>query len=120
MTYVKTYLPTLKTHVVNLKSDAKDLSRDLQRLEVPQATQAHYVWVRAPEVIWSEYTRIISGLSDAKQMQKILKIWILLVCLSILVAFKITKVEDNEVHSVSYGRFKRRLVDFVSIEYWTL
>ena len=34
MTYVKTYLPTLKTHVVNLKRDAKDLSRDSQRLEV--------------------------------------------------------------------------------------
>ena len=34
MTYMKTYLPTLKTHVVNLKCDAKDLSRDLQRLEV--------------------------------------------------------------------------------------
>ena len=34
MTYVKTYLPTLKTHVVNLKRDTKDLSRDLQRLEV--------------------------------------------------------------------------------------
>ena len=34
MTYVKTYLPTLKTHVVNLKRDAKDLLRDLQRLEV--------------------------------------------------------------------------------------
>ena len=34
MTYVKTYFPTLKTHVVNPKSDAKDLSRDLQRLEV--------------------------------------------------------------------------------------
>ena len=34
MAYVKTYLPTLKTHVVNLKRDAKDLSRDLQRLEV--------------------------------------------------------------------------------------
>ena len=35
MTYVKTYLPTLKTHVVSyLKRDAKDLSRDLQRLEV--------------------------------------------------------------------------------------
>ena len=32
MTYVKTQLPTLKTHVVNLKRD--DLSRDLQRLEV--------------------------------------------------------------------------------------
>ena len=29
MTYVKTYLPTLKTHVVNLKRDAKDLSRDI-------------------------------------------------------------------------------------------
>ena len=34
MTYVETYLPTLKTHVVNLKRDAKDLSRDLQRLDV--------------------------------------------------------------------------------------
>ena len=34
MTYVKTFLPTLKTHVVNLKGDAKDLSRDLQQLEV--------------------------------------------------------------------------------------
>ena len=34
MTYVKTYLPTLKTHIVNLKRDGKDLSRDLQRLEV--------------------------------------------------------------------------------------
>ena len=29
-----TYVKTLKTHVVNLKRDAKDLSRDLQRLEV--------------------------------------------------------------------------------------
>ena len=27
----ETYLPTLKTHVVNLKLNAKDLSRDLQR-----------------------------------------------------------------------------------------
>ena len=34
MTYVKTYLLTLKTHVVNLKRDAEDLSRDLQRLVV--------------------------------------------------------------------------------------
>ena len=31
-----------------------------------QAAEAHYVWVRASEVIWSEYTRIISVLSDAK------------------------------------------------------
>ena len=28
-----------------------------------QAAQAHYVWVRASEVIWSEYTRIITVLS---------------------------------------------------------
>ena len=34
MTYVKTYIPTLKTHVVNLKRDAKDLSRDRQWLKV--------------------------------------------------------------------------------------
>ena len=33
--------------------------------EKPQAAQAHYVWVRASEVIWSEYTRIIGVLSDA-------------------------------------------------------
>ena len=33
---------------------------------ITQAAQAHYVWVRASEVIWSEYTRIISVLSDAK------------------------------------------------------
>ena len=44
MTYVKTYLPTLKTQVVNLKRDAKDLSRDLQRLEVPGklGSKTHY------------------------------------------------------------------------------
>ena len=34
MTYVKTYLPKLKTHIVNLKRDATHLSRDLQQLEV--------------------------------------------------------------------------------------
>ena len=34
--------------------------------EKPQADQAHYVWVRASEIIWSEYTRIIIVLSDAK------------------------------------------------------
>ena len=97
-------------------------------------------------------------------MQKVWKIWSLLVCLSVLVALKITKVDisciitcdsalivrilshvlesttlrkkimitrniDSKLkaplplvhsHSVSYGRFKRRLVDFLSIEYWTL
>ena len=31
-----------------------------------QAAQAHYLWVRASVVIWSEYTSIISVLSDAK------------------------------------------------------
>ena len=34
MTYVKNYFPTLKSHVVKIKRDEKDLSRDLQRLEV--------------------------------------------------------------------------------------
>ena len=34
--------------------------------DISQAAQAHYLWVRASEVIWSEYTRIISVLSDAK------------------------------------------------------
>ena len=34
MAYVKTYLPTLNTHVVNLKRDANVLSRALQRLEI--------------------------------------------------------------------------------------
>ena len=34
--------------------------------EEPQAAQAHYMWVPASEVIWSEYTRIISVVSDAK------------------------------------------------------
>ena len=34
MTYVKICLPTLKMHVVNLKRDTKDLSCDLQPLEV--------------------------------------------------------------------------------------
>ena len=34
MTHVKTCLPTLKTHVVNLKRGATDLTRDLQRLGV--------------------------------------------------------------------------------------
>ena len=38
----------------------------LKRLISPQAAQAHYLWVRASEVIWSECTRIISVLSDAK------------------------------------------------------
>ena len=35
-------------------------------LRTSQAAQAHYVWVRASEVIWLEYTRIISVLSDVK------------------------------------------------------
>ena len=33
---------------------------------IPQAAQAHYFWVRGSEVIWSDYTRIIRVLSDAK------------------------------------------------------
>ena len=43
------------------------LSGSFKKLRVlPQAAQAHDLWVRASEVIWSEHTRIISVLSDAK------------------------------------------------------
>ena len=34
MAYVKTDLLKFKTHVVNFKREVRDLSRDLQRLEV--------------------------------------------------------------------------------------
>ena len=47
MTYVKTYLHTLKPHVVNLKREAKDLSRDFQRLEVRSklgSITLYYFW----------------------------------------------------------------------------
>ena len=50
MTYVKTYLPTLKTHVVNLKRDAKDLSRDLQRLEVRGKLGSKTLYSHRPNV----------------------------------------------------------------------
>ena len=49
MTYVKTYLPTLKTHVVNLKRDAKDLSRDLQRLEVRGKLVSKTLYLAKPQ-----------------------------------------------------------------------
>ena len=53
MTYVKTYLPTLKTHVVNLKRDAKDLSRDLQQLEVrgKLGSKTLYYWNRTEIIL---------------------------------------------------------------------
>ena len=51
MTYVKTYLPTLKTHVVNLKRDAKDLSRDLQRLEVRGKLGSKTLYYQSPTAI---------------------------------------------------------------------
>ena len=46
-------------------SGLKACMNDTGRLS-SQAAQAHYLWVRASEVIWWEYTRIISVLSDAK------------------------------------------------------
>ena len=51
---------------VCVMSGYKELLRDGKFSVAPQAAQAHYVWVRASEVIWSEYTRIIRVLSDAK------------------------------------------------------
>ena len=55
MTYVKTYLPTLKTHVVNLKRDPKDLSRDLQQLEVRGKLESKTLYYR------KSYTVILSN-----------------------------------------------------------
>ena len=52
--------PLPKVEVPKEKSDYRGIN------VTPQAAQAHYLWVRASEVIWSEYTRIISALSDAK------------------------------------------------------
>ena len=52
--------------ILALKEVSQSIFLFRRRLKVPQAAQAHYLWVRASEVIWSEYTRIISVLSDAK------------------------------------------------------
>ena len=49
MTYLKTYLPTLKTHAVNLKRDAKDLPCDLQRLEVRGKLESKTLYSKDPE-----------------------------------------------------------------------
>ena len=45
--------------------DGEIILKDLVQGQA-QAAQAHYLWVRASEVIWWAYTRIISVLSDAK------------------------------------------------------
>ena len=59
-----------------------------------QAAQVHYVWVRASEVIWSEYTRIISVLCqiNAKSLKDMKSS-----CLSICTS----SIKDNE--SVQYS-----------------
>ena len=56
---VQSYFDTLLRYLL---SGAHQLSVTVSA----QAAQAHHVWVRASELIWSEYTRIISVLSDAK------------------------------------------------------
>ena len=48
------------------KEKFSDSCKEKGKAVSPQAAQAHYLWVRASEVIWWEYTRIISVLSDAK------------------------------------------------------
>ena len=55
---IEWYCNRLGTSVIKEIKSEKEL--------IPQAGQAHYVRVRFSEVIWSEYTRIISVLSDAK------------------------------------------------------
>ena len=53
-------IPSTSAHLIDRGEDV------IFELVWAQAAQAHYLWVRASEVIWSEYTRIISVLSDAK------------------------------------------------------
>ena len=59
-----------------------------------QAAQVHYAWVRASEVIWSEYTRIISVLCqiNSKSLKDMKS-----ACLSICTS----SIKDNE--SVQYS-----------------
>ena len=50
---VNDILPRLKTHVVNLKLDAKDLSRDLQRLEVRSKLESKTLYSTVvTSVVW--------------------------------------------------------------------
>ena len=57
----------IKLNAKTVDEDPASCKRWISRKEIKsQAAQAHYVWVRASEVNWSEYTRIISALSDAK------------------------------------------------------
>ena len=64
---MKTYLPTLKMQVVNLKRDAKDLSCDLQRLEVrgklgSKTLYSAHSWKLCPKyfVLLSHYIKKLS------------------------------------------------------------
>ena len=64
---MKTYLPTLKTQVVNLDRDAKDLSCDLQRLEVrsklgSKTLYSAHSWKSYPKyfVLLSHYIKKLS------------------------------------------------------------
>ena len=50
-----------------LKAGCRPTNFVIVRQVWTQAAQAHYLWVRASEVIWWEYTRIISVLSDANK-----------------------------------------------------
>ena len=61
MTYVKTYLPTLKTHVANLKRDAKDLSRDLQRLAVRGELRSKTLYCQVLSYLSNEKTTDVTG-----------------------------------------------------------
>ena len=79
----------------------------------PQAAQAQFVWVRASQVILSEYTRIISVLSCQINAQ-ILKIWSFLVCLSVL-AFKITKVDISCIITGDSGPYCSNFITCIRI-----
>ena len=79
-----------------------------------QAAQAHYVWLRASKVLWSEYTRIFI-IIWCQISAKILKVWSLLVCLSVLVAFKITKVDISCIFTCDSGPYCSNFITCIRI-----
>ena len=90
MTYVKTQLPTLKTHVVNLKRDAKDLSRDLQRLEVrgKLGSKTLYCSCHSNIKFISSRHRVIFSISQLRSNRRVS-------CLRNAIKFKTTHSRDS-------------------------
>ena len=97
MTYVKTYLPTLKTHVVNLKRDAKDLSCDFQRLEVRDKlgskTSTNIAWDLFPRAFEADVTS--TGDENSTSLQLGFKVHFFFQFCIFNRKVKITRLEDE-------------------------